>query len=109
MNIYNHCIEDRQKNLALMAMTPTLCRVITIKPLSHLAYVLPEGKVAPAHFNEANKVLYSKMSYEINEKNMTQVTGLIDFVKQISAVRRVTDEEFEVSRNNFFIFYLVSD
>ena len=48
------------------------------------------------------------MKYEINEQNMTQVTGMIDFVKQISSVRRVTDEEFEVSIHNLSA-YIVSD
>ena len=38
--IYNHCVEDMQKNLVFMAETLTRCRIITIKPLSHLAYVV---------------------------------------------------------------------
>jgi len=108
MCIYNHCIEDRQKNLALIAETASLCRVLTIKPLSHLAYVVESNatgagaaglgaKVEAKEFSEANKVLFSKMSYDISEQNHTQAQGLIDFVKQISSVRRVTDEEFEVA------------
>ena len=107
--IFNHCIEDRQKNLALMAHTPTVCRIITIKPLSHLAYVISEsdiqesevpskpGKPAPRKFTESNKVLYSQMRYDLSGQNETQASGLIDFVKQISSVRRITDEEYEVS------------
>ena len=42
MCIYNHCIEDRQKNLVFMSEMPTVCRLVTIKPLSHIAYVIPK-------------------------------------------------------------------
>lgn len=60
MCIYNHCIEDRQKNLVFMAEMPQVsCRIITIKPLSHLAYIITASDSDSRQFSEANKVLYS--------------------------------------------------
>ena len=51
------------------------CLIVTIKPLSHIAYivireeanqeVLDNKKHVPAQFTEANKVLYSQMSYDL--------------------------------------------
>ena len=103
MCVYNHCIEDRQKNLAFIAETEQQCRIVTVKPLSHLAYIIlanPGGE--PSQFTEANKVLFSQMHYSLERENLTQVTGVIEFVKQISSVRHVTPEECDVSDSFLF-------
>lgn len=108
MAIYNHCIEDRQKNLVFMSEMPEKCRLVTIKPLSHIAYVIARPteqsqkrlQNLPSQFTEANKVLFSEITYDLAESKdngtLQSKLGLIEFVKQISSVRQVTAAELDL-------------
>ena len=85
MCIYNHCVEDLQKNLVFIVETQDFCKIITVKPMSHLAYVVTheseESKGEAVKFSEANKVLFSEISYDLSGAKRSSAQGLIDFVK----------------------------